>query len=229
MQRLEPILDDVGIPQTTQTAYRKGVSCQDSIFAGMETNTRFLLEKEKVYICFYDLASAFDTLEFSVLLEELFREGIRGKCWRLVRHWYSNLVSQVKLGTHLSRPFHISRGIHQGSVFSPTLFNLVLDPLLSALKERNLGLNINGLYLRAFAHAYDIHTCATNMEDAAEQVSTVDTFTQSRGLKLFLEKCALLSSGHTPTNITVAETLLTVESSVKCLGVWWDSSLSSKT
>ena len=67
------------------------------------------------------------------------------------------------------------------------------------------------------------------MEDTAEQVSTVDTFTQSRGLKLCLEKCALLSSGHTPTNITAAGTLLTVESSVKCLGVWWDSSLSSKT
>ena len=138
-------------------------------------------------------------------------------------------VSQVKLGTHLSRPFHISRGICQGSVLSPTLFNLVLDPLLSALKERNLGLSINGLYLGAFAHANDIRTCATNMEDATEQVSTVDTFTQSRGLKLCLEKCALLSSGHTPTNITAAGTLLTVESSVKCLGVWWDSSLSSKT
>ena len=67
------------------------------------------------------------------------------------------------------------------------------------------------------------------MEDAAEQVSTMDTFTQSRGLKLCLEKCALLSSGHTPTNITAAGTLLTVESSVKCLGMWWDSSLSSKT
>ena len=67
------------------------------------------------------------------------------------------------------------------------------------------------------------------MEDAAEQVSTMDTFTQSRGLKLCLEKCALLSSGHTPTNITAAGTLLTVESSVKCLGMWWDPSLSSKT
>ena len=67
------------------------------------------------------------------------------------------------------------------------------------------------------------------MEDASEQVSTVGTFTQSRGLKLCLEKCALLSSGHTPTNITAAGTLLTMESSVKCLGVWWDSSLSSKT
>ena len=147
-------------------------------------------------------------LESRELVRTRMRERIleeAGKCWRLVRHWYSNLVSQVKLGTHLSRPFHISRGICQGSVLSPTLFNLVLDPLLSALKERNLGLSINGLYLGAFAHANDIRTCATNIEDAAEQVSTMDTFTQSR---LCLEKCALLSSGHTPTNITAAGTLL---------------------
>ena len=171
------------------------------------------------------------TLEFSVLLEELFQAGIRGKCWRLVRKWYSNLVSQVKLGTHLSKPLNISRGIHQGSVLSPTLFNLVLDPLLSALKQRNLGLSINGLYLGAFSHADDIRTNATNFEDVREQVSAVDTFTKSRSLKLCPEKCAILSSGHAstdPLNITVAGTCFPVESSVKCLGVWWNSSSSSK-
>ena len=137
----------------------------------------------------------------------------------------------MKLGTHLSKPFNISRGNRQGSVLSPTLFNLVLDSLLSALKERNLGLSINGLYLGAFAHADDIRTKDTNFEDVREQVSTVDTFTKYRGLKLCPEKCALLSSCHASTHqlsITVAGTCLPMESSVKCLGVWWDPSSSSK-
>ena len=174
MQRITPILDDADIQQNSQTAYRKGVSCQDSIFAGIEANSRFVIENEKVYTCFYDLASAFDTVEFSILLDELFQAGISGKCWRLVRNWYGNLVSQVKLGTHLSKSFNISRGIRQGSVLSPTLFNLVIDPLLSTLKKRNLGVSINGLYLGAFTHADDIRTSATNLEDVSEQVSTVD-------------------------------------------------------
>ena len=59
----------------------------------------------------------------------------------------------------------------------------------------------------------------------------MDTFTKSRGVKLCPEKCALLSSGHAstdPLSITVAGTCFPVESSVKCLGVWWDSSSSSK-
>ena len=64
---------------------------------------------------------------------------------------------------------------------SPTLFNLVLDPLLSALRQRNLSLSINGLYLGAFSHTDDICTCATNIEDVCKQVSIVDTFTKSRG------------------------------------------------
>ena len=141
IQRISPILDDMDIPQLTQTAYRRGASCQDSIFAGMEGIANFVNDKENVYTCFYDLASAFDTVEFSVLLEELFLAGIRGKCWRLIRNWYSSLVSQVKLGAYISRPFNVSHGIRQGSVLSPTLFNLVLDPLLSALRQRNLGLH----------------------------------------------------------------------------------------
>ena len=119
----------------------------------------------------------------------------------------------MKLGTHLSKPFNISRGIHQGSVLSPTLFNLVLDPLLSALKQRNLGLSINGLYLGVFSYADDIRTNATNFEDVTEQISTVDTVTKSRGLKLCPEKCALLSSGHAstdPLSITVAGTCFSV-------------------
>ena len=165
----------------------------------------FVNDKERVYKCFYDLASVFDHVEFSVLLEELFQAGIRGKCWRLLRNWYSNLVSQVKLGAYISRPFNVSRGIRQGSVLSPTLFNLVLDPLLSALRQRNLSLSINGLYLGAFSHTDDICTCATNIEDVCKQVSIVDTFTKSRGLKLCPEKCALLISGNTQPDIKVSQ------------------------
>ena len=128
-QKITPILDDVHSPQLTKMAYRRGPSCQDSRMEGI---ANFVNDKEKVYTYFYDLASAFDTVEFSALLEELFQAGIRGKSLRLIRNWYTNLVSQVKVFAYISRPFNISRGICQGSVLSPTLFNLVLDPLLSA-------------------------------------------------------------------------------------------------
>ena len=197
MERISPLLEDAGVSQISQTAYKKGVSCQDSIFASQEANAKFISEGDNVYSCFYDLASAFDTLEFSVLLEELLRVGVKGKCWRLIRQWYCDPVSQVKLGNQLSKPFYIRRGIRQGSVLSPSLFNLVMDPLLTTLKSRGLGLSVNGLFLGAFAHADDIRTSATNFEDVAERAAIVDSFTKSRGLCLCPEKCTLLT-GNLP-------------------------------
>ena len=41
-ERISPVLEDAGVPQVTQTAYRKGVGCQDSIFAGKESTNSFI-------------------------------------------------------------------------------------------------------------------------------------------------------------------------------------------
>ena len=71
--------------------------------------------------CFYDLIDrAFDTVEFCVLLEELFHAGVKGKYWRFTQQWYCDLMSQAKLDNLLSKPFNISRGICQGFVLSPS-------------------------------------------------------------------------------------------------------------
>ena len=149
-QHITPMLEAAGIPQVTQTAYREGVSCTDSMFASMEACAHLRSNGDHVYSCFYDLASAFDTVEFCVLLQNLFQAGVRGKCWRLLRNWYSNLTSQVRLGSHISKPFSICRGIRQGSVLSPVLFNLIMDPLLSTLSSRSLDISINALFSQTF-------------------------------------------------------------------------------
>ena len=53
-------------------------------------------------------------------------------------------------------------GIHQGSALSPTHFYLVMDPLLCNLRQRHLGLTVNGLLLGAFADADNICSNAYN-------------------------------------------------------------------
>lgn len=51
----------------------------------------------------------------------------------------------MKLEDRLSNDFPIQRGVRQGSVLSPTLFLLVMDPLLKKLESASLGLKINDL------------------------------------------------------------------------------------
>ena len=126
----------------------------------------------------------------------------------------------LHIGSQLSlKPFPIERGIRQGSVLSPVLFNLVMVPLLKEMKSRKPGLSVNGLYLGAFVHADDIRTASTNATDATDQVKTVDQFAEKNGLQLSLEKCDIVITGTKdyPSMNTLAGP--PVENSVKCLGV----------
>ena len=63
----------------------------------------------------------------------------------------------------------------QGSVLSPTLFLLMLDPLLQHLEKNQLGPCVAGLYVGGFAHADNIRTlCSRDTLDS--QIGTVEEF-----------------------------------------------------
>ena len=56
--------------------------------------------------------------------------GINGKPWRLLKNWYEGVSGYVMVDGESSEKFGVERGVRQGSVLSPSLFLLVMDPLL---------------------------------------------------------------------------------------------------
>ena len=69
------------------------------------------------------------------------------------------------------------------------------------------------------------------LQDVSVQVAAVNSFTNGWGLSLCLDKCAVLTSCHTPISqdcIKIDDTQLPVVTAVKCLGVWRDFSPSRK-
>ena len=230
LDRILPTISDLNIPHLTQTAYQKGVSCSEAIFACQEAIAKLTREGDRVYSCFYDLASAFDSVEYPVLLSHLKSAGVTGKAWRLIKQWYTNPTSSVRVCGSVSSQFHIQRGVRQGSVLSPVLFLLVMDPILLELQSRSNGLNINGLFLGALSHADDIRTLSTNLTDCRAQISSVSSFATQRGLMLSTEKCEAIISPSVPANksyIQADAIKIPISHSARCLGAWWTPNLSS--
>ena len=89
LQRLTPLLEEVGFPDFSQTAYQKGISCSDAIFATQEALLTHARDNGKPFLCFYDVEKAFDSVELPILLKELWAIGINGKLWRIVKNWYT--------------------------------------------------------------------------------------------------------------------------------------------
>ena len=132
--RLDLVFMEAGLPHVNQSAYRKAVSCSDAIFATQEVVAKYLRGGSRVYMCLYELQKAFDSVEYPVLLEKLFDVRVNGKMWRLLKSWYDGGHCKVRLNGMLSEIFQVERGVKQGSVLSPALFLLVMDPLLRQLQ-----------------------------------------------------------------------------------------------
>lgn len=87
---------------------------------------------------FVDVMKAFDTVDHSILLEKMFKAGVRG----IAHKWFSSYLSgrkqRVKVGEHLSDEVEIIHGIPQGSVLSGPLFLIYVNSLCNASFKGNL-------------------------------------------------------------------------------------------
>ena len=84
LARLQCHLSGKGIPHLNQTAYCKGVFCAEAIFSTLEVLSVYSQHCEKLYMCFYDLQNAFDSVQYPVLLKRLYEAGVDGRAWRLL-------------------------------------------------------------------------------------------------------------------------------------------------
>ena len=73
------------IPHLNQTGDQKKVSSVEAILSTMEAVLQFAQQGERIYMCFYDLQKAFDSVQYPVLLKRLYETGIKGKTWRQIR------------------------------------------------------------------------------------------------------------------------------------------------
>ena len=95
LSRLQCHFSEKGIPHLNQMAYFRGVSCVEAIFSILEVLSMYAQRSEKVYICFYDLQKAFDSVQYPVLLQRLYDASINGRAWRLLKCWYTSPKGMV--------------------------------------------------------------------------------------------------------------------------------------
>jgi len=80
--------------------------------------------QQDVFLCFIDYQKAFDKMRHTQLLTILKRIGIDGKNFRIIRNLYYEKKAAIKLTEGLTELTDIKRGVRQGCVMSPDLFNL---------------------------------------------------------------------------------------------------------
>ena len=87
---------------------------------------------------YIDLSKAFDCLDRNILFSKLKFYRLSDDAIRLLKYYLSDREQYVQLGNIKSQLHGISRGIPQGSVMGPLLFNILINDLNAATKKFDL-------------------------------------------------------------------------------------------
>ena len=99
--------------------------------------------KKRLYGCFVDFSKAFDSVPRDILLDKLKKHGINGKIFDIIQTIYLEDTVSIKIGNMHSLSFKTNKGVRQGCVLSPLLFNIFLADLQPILDNCGDNVKVN--------------------------------------------------------------------------------------
>ena len=205
-----------------QFGFRKYLSCA---FAHRLLK-RILAKAEllglSVYVCSVDISAAFDSVIQSAVFQTLLDAGVNTHIVAMLSYWYSNSYIRVKLGLErLSAPVKLNRGLRQGSVLSPILFNTLTSKVT---KQISGGLSLDLCDLSLISYADDLLMLSFSLSLLQDNLDKLVSGYRAIGLQVNGKKTEFLVFNSTkrdapePT-VSVDSATIAPSSSLKYLGL----------
>ena len=184
----EPIFSDA------TTGFRPARSTLDNILTIKELCLDYRLNQKRrpLWLCFMDIRKAFDTVNRDILWDTLWKCGVRGKMWRILRILFSSFKGSVRAMGMLSPEFDILRGVIQGSRLGPILFNIFFTAIINRISDLPGAEFSFGLKVTILTYADDIILLASSREDLQRLVNVCFSHACDNGYQYAPTKCKVI-------------------------------------
>jgi len=217
MRARSRITPEIGIEQFGFVA---DSGTRNAIFVLRNITERAVEMQKDVFMCFIDYTKAFDKVRHEDLFEDLGKLDLHGKDLRLLQSLYWNQSACIRIEGECSEYTQIERGVRQGCVMSPDLFNYYSELILRELdKERGLG--VGGRNITNIRYADDTVLIAESAEDLQRLLDIVVKESERKGLSLNCKKteCLVISKRESPVcTLKVGDQTITQVTSFNYLG-----------
>ena len=178
-----------------QAGFRKGRGTRDQI-----ANICWIIKKARefqknTYFCFIDYSKASDHVDHNKLWKSLKEMGLPDYLTCLLRNLYAGQEATVRTGHGTTDWFKIGKGVCQGCILSPCLFNLYAEYIMrySGLDEAQIGIKFARRNINNLRYADDTILMAESEE--LKSLLIVREESEKVGLKLNIQKTKIMSCG----------------------------------
>ena len=146
--------------------------------------------KKNIYFCFIDYAKAFDCVDHDKLWKILKEMGIPNHLTCLLRNLYAGQKATVRSGHGTTDWFQIGKGVRQGCILSPYLFNLYAEYIMrnAGLEETQAGIKIGKRNINNLRYVDDTTFMAESEEELKSLLMKVKEESEKVCLKLNIQK-----------------------------------------
>lgn len=168
-----------------QAGFRPSRGTRDQIF-----NVKMIMEKYRahnkdLFMTFIDYKKAFDSVNHGKLWKEMIEMGFSSHLVNLIKKLYASQQACVRLNVGKTEWFSVSKGVRQGCVISPHLFNIYCEVIMrKVLEADNSGVKIGGRIINNLRYADDIVLITESYEDAQTLLDQVNAVSSEFGLFL---------------------------------------------
>ena len=139
--------------------------------------------QKNIYFCFIDYAKAFDCVDHNKLWKILQEMGIPDYLTCLLRNLYAGQEATVRTGHGTTDWFQIGKGVCQGCILSPCLFNLYAEYIMrnAGLEKAQAGIKTAGRNINNLRSADDTTLLADSEEELKSLLMKVKEESEKAG------------------------------------------------
>ncbi|CAF2102339.1 unnamed protein product [Rotaria magnacalcarata] len=176
--------------------FRSGRGTRDHI-----ANIRWIMGKARefqkyIYLCFIDYTKAFDCVDHNKLWTVLNDMGVLKHLICLLKNLYTDQEATVRTEYGLTEWFKNEKGVRQGCILSPCLFNLYAEYIMRSaeLDETEVGIKISGRNINNLRYADDTTLMAENEDHLKTLLMKVKEESAKADLLLNIKNTKVMST-----------------------------------
>ena len=191
-EKLHKFCEENNLIEDLQFGYRKGMSAIQALITFKTVIDDAEMHEKDLFVMYLDFSKAYDSVEHDMIKRTLLHYKIPHTIIDIIMNLYDENTAHIFTPHGRTESIEIKNGVKQGDTLSPLLFTLFVNPLLTKLKNSNLGYKFHNneqIHIPNIAYCDDITLIAESAEKMEKMAKIVMDFCDYTGMRLNPTKC----------------------------------------